>query len=88
MYSGMADVAALTGDEKMREAGKRIWENLISSKLYLTGGIGAAGGFEGFGKPYELPNLQAYNETCASIGHRLLEPAPVPARRRRRSTST
>ncbi len=69
MYSGMADVAALTGDEKMREAGKRIWENLISSKLYLTGGIGAAGGFEGFGKPYELPNLQAYNETCASIGH-------------------
>ena len=69
MYSGMADVAALTGDEKMREAGKRIWENLISSKLYLTGGIGAAGGFEGFGKPYELPNMQAYNETCASIGH-------------------
>jgi len=69
MYSGMADVAALTGDEKMREAGKRIWENLIASKLYLTGGIGAAGGFEGFGKPYELPNMQAYNETCASVGH-------------------
>ena len=35
----------------------------------MTGGIGAAGGGEGFGKPYELPNMTAYNETCASIGH-------------------
>ena len=40
----------------------------MSSKLYLTGGVGAAGGHEGFGKPYELPNMQAYNETCASVG--------------------
>lgn len=68
MYSGMADVAAIEDDAKMRAAGDRIWENLVSTKLYLTGGIGAAGGHEGFGAPYELPNMTAYNETCASVG--------------------
>ena len=68
MYSGMADVAAVTGDEKMRAAGKRIWDYLITSKLYLTGGIGASGSGESFGQPYELPNMTAYNETCASVG--------------------
>lgn len=68
MYSGMADVAALTGDEKIRTAGKRIWDHLIKSKLYITGGIGASGSGEAFGKPYELPNMTAYNETCASVG--------------------
>jgi DUF1680 family protein len=68
MYAGMADIAALTGDTYVRNASERIWENLIGSKLYLTGGVGAAGGHEGFGKPYDLPNMQAYNETCASIG--------------------
>ena len=68
MYSGMADVAALTGDEKIRAAGKRIWEYLMTSKLYLTGGIGASGSGEAFGRPYELPNATAYNETCASVG--------------------
>src|SRR3954463_9113159 len=68
MYSGMADVAALEGDVKVKAAGDKIWDNLVHSKLYLTGGIGAAGGHEGFGDPYDLPNLQAYNETCASVG--------------------
>jgi len=68
MYAGMADVAALKGDEDIRQAGLRIWEHLVTSKMYITGGIGAAGGHEGFGPPYELPNMQAYNETCASIG--------------------
>src|SRR5262245_56296097 len=68
MYSGMADVAAVTGDEKMRAAGKRIWDYLVTSKLYLTGGIGASGSGEAFGQPYELPNMSAYNETCASVG--------------------
>ncbi|MGH9160058.1 MAG: glycoside hydrolase family 127 protein [Vicinamibacteraceae bacterium] len=68
MYSGMADVAALTGDVGLRAAGDRIWENLITSKLYITGGIGATGAGEAFGRPYELPNMTAYNETCASIG--------------------
>ncbi len=68
MYSGMADVAAVTGDAAMRAAGRRIWEHLITSKLYLTGGIGASGSGEAFGQPYELPNMTAYNETCASVG--------------------
>ena len=68
MYSGMADVAALEDDARMRAAGDKIWENLVLTKLYLTGGIGAAGGHEGFGPAYELPNMTAYNETCASVG--------------------
>jgi DUF1680 family protein len=68
MYSGMADVAALTGDQGIRAAGDRIWDHLVSSKLYVTGGIGASGSGEAFGKPYELPNMTAYNETCASVG--------------------
>ncbi len=68
MYSGMVDVAAITGDTAIRDASDRIWESLIKSKLYITGGIGASAGGEAFGKPYELPNLTAYNETCASVG--------------------
>jgi DUF1680 family protein len=68
MYAGMADVAALEDDAKIKAAGDRIWDNLVHAKLYLTGGIGAAGGHEGFGDPYDLPNMSAYNETCASVG--------------------
>lgn len=68
MYSGMADVAAITGDEQIRAAGLKIWENLVRSKLYITGGIGATGSGEAFGRPYELPNMTAYNETCAAVG--------------------
>jgi len=68
MYSGMADVAALTGDQKIRAAGKRIWDHLMTGKLYITGGIGASVSGEAFGRPYELPNMTAYNETCASVG--------------------
>lgn len=68
MYAGMADVAALTNDPQIRAAGLRIWDHLLESKLYLTGGIGATGSGEAFGKPYELPNATAYAETCAAIG--------------------
>lgn len=69
MYSGMADVAALTGDPGYIEAIGTIWEDVIRSKLYITGGIGAAGAIEGFGAPYELPNKEAYCETCAGIAN-------------------
>jgi hypothetical protein len=69
MYSGMADVAALTGDQAYLKASDAIWQNVVGRKLYLTGGIGASGRGEAFGRPYELPNMTAYNETCASIGH-------------------
>ncbi|HLO57209.1 MAG TPA: glycoside hydrolase family 127 protein [Bacteroidales bacterium] len=68
MYSGMADVAAMTGDSSYVKALDKIWSDLISTKFYITGGIGAEAGHEGFGPAYELPNLTAYNETCASIG--------------------
>lgn len=69
MYSGMADVAALTGDKKYVHAIDTIWHDVVDHKLYLTGGIGAEGGHEGFGPDYSLPNMSAYNETCASIGN-------------------
>ena len=67
MYAGMADVAALTGDTAYINAIGRIWDNIVSKKYYLTGGVGALHWGEAFGKNYELPNLTAYNETCAAI---------------------
>ncbi len=69
MYSGMADVAAMTGDAAYVQAIDAIWENVVSKKLYLTGGIGATKEGEAFGKNDELPNLTAYNETCAAVGN-------------------
>ena len=69
MYSGMADVAALTGDTRYVNAIDRIWENVAGKKLYVTGGIGATGSGEAFGANYELPNMTAYNETCAAVGN-------------------
>jgi len=69
MYSGMADVAALTGDRDYVEAIGRIWRDVTHRKLYLTGGIGARHAGEAFGDAYELPNAAAYNETCAAIAN-------------------
>lgn len=69
MYTGMADVAALTGDKEYIKASKVIWDDIAKTKLYITGGIGAAGGHEGFGAKYELPNVTAYCETCAGIAN-------------------
>lgn len=67
MYAGMADVAALTGDSSYIRAIDRICDNIIGKKYYLTGGVGALHAGEAFGADYELPNLTAYNETCAAI---------------------
>ena len=69
MYSGMADVAALTGDTAYVAAIERIWDNVVGKKLYITGGIGATNNGEAFGANYELPNMSAYCETCAAIGN-------------------
>ena len=69
MYAGMADVAALTGDQSYIDAIDRIWSNIVTKKLYITGGIGATASGEAFGKNYELPNMSAYCETCAAIGN-------------------
>lgn len=69
MYSGMADVAALTGDTSYLHAIDRIWDNVVGKKLYITGGIGATGAGEAFAGNYELPNMSAYCETCAAVGN-------------------
>ena len=69
MYSGMADVAAITGDSSYIKAIDNIWDNIVSKKIYITGGIGARHAGEAFGNNYELPNLSAYCETCAAIGN-------------------
>lgn len=69
MYSGMADVAALTGDKSYLKAIDKIWENVAGKKLYITGGVGATGSGEAYGQNYELPNMSAYCETCAAIAN-------------------
>ncbi len=70
LYSGVADVAALTGDQAYLHAIDRIWTNMVSRKMHITGGIGLPAG-EAFGADYELPNKTAYNETCAAIANAL-----------------
>ncbi len=67
LYSGMADVAAIAGQPAYVQALNRLWEHLVSRRMYLTGGIGAHRHNEGFGDDYDLPNRTAYNETCAAI---------------------
>ncbi len=66
LYSGMADVAALTGDARYTAAIAKIWENVVSKKLYLTGGVGALSDGEAYGKDYDLRH-DGYNETCAAL---------------------
>ncbi|MBW1790747.1 MAG: sodium/solute symporter, partial [Deltaproteobacteria bacterium] len=69
MYIGMADIAALTQNKDYVKAIDLIWDNVVSKKLYITGGIGARYSGESFGDNYELPNFSAYSETCASVGN-------------------
>lgn len=68
MYTGAADVAAVTNDAGYINAMKTIWEDVVFRNMYITGGIGAQGKNEGFGVDYDLPNASAYCETCASVG--------------------
>lgn len=81
LYSGMADVARLTGDETLYEACRKLWDSITREKMYITGGIGSTHIGEAFSFPYDLPNDTAYAETCASIGlvffaRRMLEIRP------------
>ena len=69
LYSGVADVAALTNDQEYFKALERIWQNMASKKLFITGGIGSRAQGEGFGPNYELNNHTAYCETCAAIAN-------------------
>lgn len=68
LYTGAADVAALTGDQGYMTAMKKVWEDVVYRNMYITGGIGSAGSNEGFTVDYDLPNEHAYCETCASVG--------------------
>jgi uncharacterized protein len=68
MYTAMADLAAETGDRKLAAACRRIWNNIATTRLYLTGGIGATHTGEAFTFDYDLPNDTVYAETCASVG--------------------
>jgi DUF1680 family protein len=67
LYAAVADVAALTGDDSLTKAIDKIWENVVTKKMYVQGGLGARGDGERYGENYELPNNTAYNETCAAI---------------------
>ena len=69
LYSGVADVAVLTHDTAYFHALTRLWENLVSKKLFITGGMGSRPQGEGFGPNYELNNHTNYCETCASIAN-------------------
>lgn len=68
LYCGMADVAALKNDTGYIEALHRLWDDVVNRKMYVTGGIGSSRHNEGFTEPYDLPNYDAYCETCASVG--------------------
>ena len=68
LYSGMADVAAETGEPALRDALLRLYRDLTTKRMYVTGGIGPSAHNEGFTTDYDLPNETAYQETCASIG--------------------
>jgi uncharacterized protein len=68
MYAGMTDIAAIYRDSAYLNAVNKIWENIVNQKMYITGGIGSRHEGEAFGNSFELPNLTAYNETCAAIG--------------------
>ena len=68
LYCGMADVAALKNDTGYIAAIDRLWDDVVPRKMYITGGIGSSRDNEGFTEDYDLPNLDAYCETCASVG--------------------
>lgn len=67
LLAGVTDLAAETGDLELRAAAERLWEHMVATKTYLTGGVGARHEGEAFGEPYELPPDRAYAETCAAI---------------------
>ena len=66
-YTGIADLAMLTGDDAYLQAVDKIWDSAVNRRMYITGGVGSTGRGEAFGGDFELPNETAYNETCANI---------------------
>lgn len=68
LYSGMADMARISKDERLLNACDKLWDSITREKMYITGGIGATHLGEAFSFPFDLPNDTDYAETCASIG--------------------
>ena len=68
LYTGAADVAVAKNDPGYMKAMKTVWEDVVYRNMYITGGIGSSGSNEGFSIDYDLPNENAYSETCASVG--------------------
>ncbi len=68
LYTGAADVGAAKNDSGYMNAMKQVWEDVVYRNMYITGGIGSSGRNEGFSADYDLPNHNAYCETCASVG--------------------
>ena len=66
---GAADIYAETSDEAIYMALEKLWNNMVSKRMYITGGVGSRYEGESFGDDYELPNRRAYSETCASIAN-------------------
>ena len=78
MYTAMADLAAKTKDQELYRVCRRLWDDVTTKQMYLTGGIGATSSGEAFTQDYDLPNDTNYSETCASIGliffaHKMLQ---------------
>ena len=69
MYTAMADLSEATGYNRYLRASQKIWDDVTRGKIYITGGIGSKEHGEAFGEPYELPNMTAYTETCASVAN-------------------
>jgi len=67
-YTGVADVASHTQNATYLTAMQRVWEDVVHKNVYLTGAIGSSRHNEGFTQAYDLPNAEAYGETCASVG--------------------
>lgn len=81
LYSGMIDIAIHTGDDSLYQACRKLWNNIIKKRMYITGGIGSIAYGEAFTFDYDLPNDKAYTETCAALGlvffaHRMLQYDP------------
>ena len=68
LYTGMADLASETDDKELFSACRRLWENIVRRKMYITGGIGSTVQGEAFTVDYDLPPDTAYSETCAAVG--------------------
>ncbi|MHB1456816.1 MAG: glycoside hydrolase family 127 protein [Armatimonadota bacterium] len=68
LFSSVADIAMETGDRGLIDMLETVWRNTVELRMYVTGGVGPGGGIEGFTHDYDLPNLNAYQETCASVG--------------------